>query len=103
MIKQRYDFAFSLGESCTCSEVLRRLDMQFGSYPFDWGGCGNAVKHARLMGDDFRDLMPIEALEFLGSDLNEGVDKYVNRNNRFHFIHDFPTGVPLDDTGGLRK
>ena len=35
-MKKEYDFAFSLGFSCACSESLRAEGLQFASCPFDW-------------------------------------------------------------------
>ena len=32
----KYDLIFSMGEACSCSEAIRRLNYQDFSYPFDW-------------------------------------------------------------------
>ena len=47
MLKNKYDFAFSLGGTCTAAESLRRASMQFASFPFDWAGGENVLVHAR--------------------------------------------------------
>lgn len=34
--EKKYDLIFSIGEACSCAEVLRESRLRFYSYPFDW-------------------------------------------------------------------
>ena len=33
---KKYNFVFSLGAACTCTDMIRRMKLQDYSYPFDW-------------------------------------------------------------------
>lgn len=98
MIKQRYDFAVSLGGTCTAAESLRRAGMQFASFPFDWAGGEVLRDHVEVVVGDFRDFMPFEELEYRGPNEEKNGDIYFNRRNGIAFYHDFPYQVPLAES-----
>lgn len=97
-MKRRYDFVFSLGGTCTCSTSLRKLGMQFASFPFDWASALSMEGNARVLVEGEERLMPIENLELLDSAYTgEGKVSYRNRDNGMWFVHDFLKGIDLRD------
>lgn len=97
-MKRNYDFAFSLGESCTCSEVLRRVGMQFASFPFDWISAFSIRIHADLIATDFADLMPLDKLVCQGINEEQNAEMVVHTKTGMRFYHDFPPGGDLRST-----
>jgi len=97
-MKTQYDFAVSLGGTCTAAESLRRAGMQFASFPFDWAGGEDVRVHAEIIADDFRRFLPFEQLEYRGSNDEKNGDIYVNRENGSGFYHDFPYETPLAES-----
>lgn len=97
MLKKKYDFAFSLGCTCTCSDSLRRCGFQFASYPFDWAGTGNVVKNAKILIDRFAGFMKKENLVANGAGNDGATNIYVDRATDFWFVHDFPQKKSFDD------
>lgn len=97
-MKRRYDFAVSLGGTCTAAESLRRAGMQFASMPFDWAGGEVLRDHAEVIAGDFKDFMPFEELEYRGPNEEKNGDIYYNRRNGIAFYHDFPYQVPLTES-----
>lgn len=96
--KNQYDFAFSLGESCTCSEVLRRVGMQFFSFPFDWISAFSIRTHADLMATDFVNLMPLDKLVCQGINDEQNAEMVIHSETGMRFYHDFPPGPDLSTT-----
>ena len=52
-----FDFVFSLGAACLSTQSLRKADLQFASYPFDWLAGGNICKRAEIISSDFSSFM----------------------------------------------
>ena len=95
--KVKYDLIFSIGEFCSCSELIRTMNYQNYSYPFDWiAGC-TFLERAKILSNDFKDFINKEDLEFLLSDPNTNNDVYKNKYNNLIFKHDFIKGVDFDD------
>lgn len=100
-----YDLAVSFGPLCSCSQTLRRAGLQFLSFPFDWLGilAGSAWyaddvrRRADLIASEFEDWLRIEDFMYDGENTN-GMYKYRNTRNKLSFIHDFPIGVPLEQS-----
>ena len=88
---KKFDMAFSMGFSCGGTMALRRVGMQFASYPLDWIGSPGIVASARMIEAGFdgwfaRDDLQLVAVR--GGSFQNNV--YQNRRTRFGFPHDFP-------------
>lgn len=82
-----YDFIFSIGSACHCSSLLRKTGLQKKSYPFDWVAYCNFENRADLIVSDFKDFFNKEDLE-KSNIFND--NRYINKQTKMHFIHDFP-------------
>ena len=96
-----YDLAFSMGFSCGGTMALRKVGMQFASYPLDWIGAPGVVKTAKMVESGFANWLEREDLELV--DVRAGsFDMHVYRNRRtgFGFPHDFSSFYRLDEIFG---
>ncbi len=99
ILKDTYDFVFSLGEACPCSETIRSLNLQNASYPFDWLYGGNIETRTNLLISGFKDFINKEDLELVGQRKNPlPCDIYLNKKNNIVFNHDFAIDGNLDET-----
>ena len=100
-----YDLVLGFGPACSCSQTLRRAGLQLLSLPFDWIGplagsawyAGDVRRRADLVASEFDDWLRIEDFVYDGENTN-GMYKYRNTRNKLSFIHDFPIGVPLEQS-----
>ena len=86
-----FDFIFSLGNACACSQALRRLGMQFATYPFDWVVGSTLTRRADLLVNGFKGWIDEDSLELtdvMTGALNRRI--YRNRQTGITFVHDFP-------------
>ena len=90
----KYDFIFSLGAACSCTQMLRKAQLQFASYPLDW-----------LFGSDLAGRIDIVASRFerflvsyVYSERSISCDAYHNEFNDLTFNHDFESGKELKET-----
>ena len=97
---KQYDFAFSIGRACSCTESLRKAGLQYLSFPLDWvttiGGEPDIQARAEIICEEFKDWFRLE--DFVPKDnrmAGPGKDRYLNRRTDLVFNHDFPKGVPL--------
>lgn len=93
-----YDFAFSLGFCCTCSEALRAEGLQYASAPFDWVGISSVLQAPRAIADDFadwfdRDLLDLWDVRILGGFTTR---VYRNRKTGVGFVHEFSNAEPIE-------
>jgi len=96
LINKKYDFIFSLGEACACTQVLRKCRLQFASFPFDWLYGSNINKRAELISNDMENWFNIEDLEKIGQrEHPEPKDIYKNNKTGIVFNHDFPINGEL--------
>ncbi len=101
---KKYDLIFGIGRACACSQALRHAGLQFLSLPWDWLAINPKPEgpdlHIRLhiMETGFSDWLQKEDLVFASHLAENGKDQY--RNRRYHIVHphDFPRGVPLDES-----
>ncbi|MCQ2743326.1 MAG: papain-like cysteine peptidase [bacterium] len=96
---KKYDLIFSIGQACSCSMLLRKLGLQFSSYPFDWVYGSTLIGRCEIINDDFKNYINKEDLINTGK--NNGVLKhpcqiYENSKNKIGFNHDFEVNVPFD-------
>lgn len=97
--KKKYDFIFSIGEACACTQGLRKSDLQLGSFPFDWMYGGNFSVRIDVFLNHFTQFINKEDLVFLNKTNNEPqnlCDVYQNKKNGLTFNHDFKTNVDFD-------
>ncbi len=99
-----YDLVFSLGGACICSKILRRAYLQIASYPFDWVAGDTFENRLNLLTDDFAHYLDKKDLEFLVLPQKYSGDVYRNNRTNIVFYHDFPIGIPLDESyAGVRQ
>lgn len=96
MKKKKYDFIVGFGEDCACSMYLRKNNLQFKSYPFDWLTNASFDVRLNLIINDFKNFLNIEDIKFLPKtdDVYDDVDcdYYENLRNGFYYFHEFPLG-----------
>ena len=94
-----YDIAVGLGVGCGVSISMREARVQFFSQPFDWIGCNDPSRIARVIAGGFENWMSLEDLEIEGVRVASQSANYVVRNRRTGELapHDFPA------TGSLAK
>jgi len=97
ILKDEYDFIFSIGEACSCTAVLRASNLQFESYPLDWLWGGNIETRTNLLINDFKGFFDKENLKLVGNKQNPlPCDIYKNISNSIVFNHDFPLDGSFD-------
>lgn len=89
MKAQKYDFVFSIGEACSCTQILRQQGLQKASYPFDWLFGSTFVKRCELLASEFKDFIRKEDLEFSYEERSIKCYAYHNKLNGITFNHDF--------------
>ena len=101
---KKYDFIFSLGAACSCSQSLRLAGLQFASYPFDWlyGGSITTRVEGLLNGlDGWFDAAQLVKHEVPWKFEHES---YRNLRTGVVYKHDFDWNRPLADMiGGVRE
>lgn len=101
---KKYDFTFSIGRACACSQSLRRAGLQLLSLPWDWVALNPKPEgpdlHIRLhiMESGFSDWLQEDDLRFAGTKAENGKDQYRNERYSIVYPHDFPHGVPLHES-----
>ena len=101
---KKYDFIFSIGRACACSQALRKAGLQLLSLPWDWlvlhplNGRRELPVRLDVMEAGFADWLREEDLEFVSPIPATGKDQYRNRRYGIAHPHDFPLGVPLHES-----
>ena len=102
VVRTSYDFIFSIGSACSCTETLRAAGLQYASFPFDWitirDRPGDVRHKADAICTDFCGWFDREDFEYAGTKPWHLKDFYRNRRTGIVFNHDFPKGVPFEDT-----
>lgn len=96
-----FDFVFSLGSACLSTQSLRKTNLQFASYPFDWLAGGTICKRAEIISSDFSSFMQKKNLKDLKIDNNARTnlcEVYEDTKNGIILNHDFAYGKTLDET-----
>ena len=100
-MKKYYDFIFSLGAACSCTQSLRASGLQMFSYPFDWLYGSDFTGRVDILLSKFSHIIEKEDLENLNiynGDPKNPCDLYHNSFNGITFNHDFAHKIPLDVT-----
>ncbi len=101
---KKYDLIFSVGRVCACSQALRRAGLQLLSLPWDWVTINpippgpDILIRMHIMESGFSDWMQKEDMAFLKTNVGSGKDAYKNVRYKTAYVHDFPCGVPLDES-----
>lgn len=91
-MKKKYDLILPLGGACSCTQALRAANLQFLSFPYDWGvpnGSGDLVCRAEVIASDFKDWFNKEDLVRGEQVSPKGAIMYRNMRTRNSFPHDF--------------
>ena len=101
-LKNKFDLIISIGSDCACTSYLRRCNLQYNSYPFDWLTNAPFENRIELLVNDFKDFMNFDDLEIMQKptqiNADSGHDYYMNKRNNFYFWHDFPAKTSLIDS-----
>ena len=98
MERKQYDFIFSLGAACSCSQSLRLAGLQFASYPFDWLYGGTVATRVRGLVDGVDAWFDEGSLEKHGMPWKLAHEPYRNVENGIVFKHDFDWNRPLAES-----
>lgn len=103
-MKKTYDIIYSIGDKCPCAMYQIKAGLRSCSGPFDWLANADMVRRVETIESGFAGFLEKEDLELspltaVAATGNPDVihDIYFNRRTTFHFYHDFPQGVPLDE------
>lgn len=100
MKRKKYDLAFGIGMACSCSESLRRAEMQYLSFPGDWTIPNWSDETHPIIEDDIcyrmstllappNDFFAVENFSTKHAVSNTGKQVYFNSKTRYIFNHDF--------------
>ena len=98
-MKKRYDFIFGIGAACSCTEALRRANLQYASLPLDWLFGSNFLGRVDILlskFDRFIDINDLSKCSYNNGDHTNLCDVYANNYSGLIFNHDFPADVPLE-------
>ena len=101
---KKYDFIFSIGRACACSQSLRLAGLQLLSLPWDWLAIvlrpdgPDLDLRLNIMESGFADWFQEEDLEFVSHHAENGKDQYRNKRYCIVYPHDFPRDVPLHES-----
>ena len=73
-MKKTYDLYISLGAACSCTTTIRKCNLQFFSYPYDWVANVSYLDRVKFLTNDFQGWFNKEDLKF-----SETVD-YIKKN-----------------------
>ncbi len=95
---RKFDLILSLGGVCSCTQMLRRANLQVNSYPLDWVSGGNIAQRVNLFLSGFDSFLNMGDLEKIGEASSTGCDVYFNNRTQLRLPHDFAFGRPLEET-----
>lgn len=98
LFKIKYDFIFSIGEACSCTQSLRAVGLQNRSFPFDWVYKSTLMERTEMIQNNFQNWLSENAMEHLGERLSNNTPRNVYRNKLTGvvFNHDFPAQQALE-------
>ena len=99
LFKNKYDLIFGIGEACSCSQILRKCQLQFFSYPYDWLFGSDILKKTKILTDNYNDFINKQDLEDTGDnnkDEKNLCEIYYNKSNSIYFNHDFACNEPFE-------
>lgn len=96
--QKSYDLIFSLGAACSCTQALRKAQLQFASYPFDWLFGSDLDGRVDILGKRFDRFLNVDDLSYVFSERSISCDAYHDTYNDLTFNHDFAMGQELTAT-----
>ena len=100
LFDKKFDLIISLGEDCACTSYLRRFNLQYNSYPFDWLTGAEFSKRIDLLCNNFERFLNIEDLKNITKKntnlCDNRTDSYQNNYTNFNFYHDFLKEIPFE-------
>ena len=102
-----YDLVYSLGRDCACAMYMSKYGLRTYSGPFDWLTMPLSMndefqRRIECILTDFKYFWNQEDFKFLPKDPSvfndEHCDYYENVKTGFYFYHDFPTGIPMEES-----
>lgn len=104
---KEYDIVYSIGRDCANSTFLKKRGLRVTSGPFDWLTKADFETRIQLICQDFVDFLNKDDLQIREKPTHvvtdTACDSYENTRTGFYFYHDFPAGVPLDESYPLVK
>jgi hypothetical protein len=95
---EKFDLILPVGQACSCSQSLRTAGLQFASFPWDWIATRDIRKCIESDCSCGKDFMRKEELVRLEPRGDHPMDFYRNTRINICYNHDFPRGVPLDES-----
>ena len=96
--KKKYDLIFGIGAACSCTQALRKSKLQLASYPLDWLFGSDFIGRVDFLISEFKGFIEKSDLAFSFSNRSSSCDAYANKRTGIVFNHDFPGGVPLEES-----
>ena len=96
LTRRRYDFIFSMGQACSCTECLRKAGLQTFSFPFDWIGENRLPERAEYVKNGFEGWFEKQDWQFLCDKPGHRFHVYLNRKTGFTYNHDFPLELDFE-------
>ena len=90
-----YDLAFSIGGACSCTQMLRKANLQFQSFPFDWVRGMAIDARAEMIAGGMKDFLVEGDLEYVSRNANGFKEIYRSSKTGLTFYHDFQMGRTL--------
>ena len=107
IFRNEYNLIYSLGRDCACATYMSRFGLRTCSGPFDWLTMPLTMdtdfqRRVELILTDFNSFWNPEDFRFLPKDPkvfnDEKCDYYENIKTGFWFFHDFPKGIPFEES-----
>ena len=94
-MKKTYDLIIPIGSKCKCSFNLRRLHLQYESFPFDWIYIKNPDVVEKLLQTDFKDFLLEKNLRLRSK--QPRFDEVDDLATGIYSAHDFDTGCTIHE------
>lgn len=94
-MKKTYDLIIPIGSKCKCSFNLRRLHLQYESFPFDWIYIKNPDVVEKLLQTDFKDFLLEKNLRLRSK--QPRFDEVDDLATGIYSAHDFDTGRTIHE------
>lgn len=94
-MKKTYDLIIPIGSKCKCSFNLRRLHLQYESFPFDWIYIKNPSVIEKLWQTDFKDFLQEKNLRLRSK--QPRFDEVDDLATGIYSAHDFDTGHSIHE------
>lgn len=94
---RKYDLIFSIGQACSCTEVLRKAHLQFYSYPFDWLFGSNFIDRIKMLSNNMKNFIDKDDLEYSYEEISISCNAYHNKRTDITFNHDFKKNLSFNE------